>query len=353
MNENVSCSEPQCAQVNSEKEVISLWLYDVSISLQVYCLTNPNTLMVFDGPQNNPWPIPSDIGNLRNLTFLLLNNIAGEVIPKTMGELKQLKSLLLRGKHVLELPNSLSALSNLSRLDLDLPLVHLSSFLSTLPLSRLDISSNARFTVVPTDFFKNLNPTLSWLAMTTSNLVSLDPFVDLTNLTLLWIYTNRSSVYPWQFTYLPSLTNIAFGSSQKMSSLPQNFSKTLEILDLSSNAFTEIPPEVVQSKNLQRLSMISNYITDIRALTQLTAPLDYVDLTNNKIETVAKEINRLGDRLSSLFLGANQLRTVPATEIVKTEKLRILDLRSNPINSSEIVRLKTIFITNPNLTVLF
>ncbi len=114
--------------------------------------------------------------------------------------------MLLRGKDLLE--------------------VNLPSFFSILPLNRLDI------------------------------------FLDLTNITTLWIYTNSSSIFPWQFTYLTSLTDLAFRGAQKISSLTQNFSKTLLILDLSSNSFTEIPSIVVQSKNIELLSMISNYISD-------------------------------------------------------------------------------------------
>jgi Leucine-rich repeat (LRR) protein len=353
MNETVSCLGSQCAQINSQKQVVYLWLFDVPKALQIYCLIHLDTLMIYDGAQNEPWPVPSEIGNLRNLTYLLLNNVAGDAVPETIGELKLLSSLLLRGKDVAKLPTGLANLSKLTRLDLDLPLSNLPSFLSALPLNRFDISSNARFTEVPTNFFKNLNPSLRWLEMTTSDLTSLDPFLDLTNITILFVYTDSTTVFPWQFTYLTSLNNLAFGSSQKMSSLPQNFSRTLQTLDLSSNSFTEIPSVVAQSKNLELLSMVSNFISDLTAIYTTEAPLHYLDLTANKINTISKEITRLGDRLSSLFLGGNQLQTVPAVEIVTMKKLRILDLRSNPISSSEIVRLKSIFASNPNITVLF
>jgi leucine-rich repeat protein SHOC2 len=353
VNETVSCEGLQCAKINSQKQVVYLSLFDVPQSLQVYCLTHLDTLMIFDGVQNKPWPVPSEIGNLRNLTFLLLNNVAGDVIPETIGELKLLTSLLLRAKDVAKLPTSLANLYNLSRLDLDLPLSNLPLFLSTLPLNRLDISSNARFTEVPTNFFKNLNPSLSWLEMTTSNLISLDPFLDLKNISILFVYANNTSVFPWQFTYLTSLSSLAFGSSQKMSSLPQNFSKTLYTLDLSSNSFTKIPSAVKESKNLTLLSMFNNYISDITAVYLTKAPLNYLDLTANKIDTVPIEITRLSDRLSSLYLGGNLLQTVPAVEIVKMQKLRLLDIRYNRINSSEIVRLKSIFASNPNITVLY
>lgn len=306
--------------------------------------------MIYDGAQNKPWPVPSEIENLRNLTYLLLNNVAGDIIPETIGELKLLTSLLLRGKDLTKLPTTLANLSNLSRLDLDLPSSNLPSFLSILPLSRLDISPNARFTEIPSNFSKNLNPSLRWLSMSTSNLISLDSFLDLTNLTILFVYMNNTSIFPWQFTYLTSLNNLAFGSSQKISSLPQNFSKTFHTLDLSSNSFTEIPFVIVQSKNLELLAMVSNHITNIMTVSITKALLNYLDLTGNNIETVPKEITRLSDRLSSLFLGGNQLQTVPAANVVKMRELRILDIRYNRINSSEIARLKSIFASNPNIT---
>ena len=353
LNETVSCEVPQCAKINTQKQVVYLSLIDVPKALQIYCLVHLDTLMIFDGRQNEPWPVPLEIGNLRNLTFLLLNNVAGDAIPETIGELKLLTSLLLRGKDLATLPTSLSKLSNLTRLDLDLPLSVLPAFLSTLPLNRLDISSNARFTEIPTNFFKNLNPSLRWLEMITSDVISLDPFLDLKNITILFVYTNATSVFPWQFTYLNSVSDLAFGSSQKMSALPQNFSKTLQMLDLSSNSFTEVPSVVAQSKNLERLSMVSNFISDITAVYTTKAPLNYVDLTANKIHILPKEITRLSDRLTSLFVGGNQLQTVPAVEIVKMKKLRILDIRYNRISPSEIVRLKSIFATNPNITVLY
>lgn len=40
LNETISCQGPQCAEINTKKQVIYLWLFDVSEALQVYCLTH-------------------------------------------------------------------------------------------------------------------------------------------------------------------------------------------------------------------------------------------------------------------------------------------------------------------------
>ncbi|CAF4357078.1 unnamed protein product [Adineta steineri] len=85
----------------------------------------------------------------------------------------------------------------------------------------------------------------------------------------------------------------------------------------------------------------------------MKAPLKILFVGSNNITTLPATINSLTDSLESLDLHGNKLTTVPAEELVKMNKLRFLSLEKNQITADEVARLKAIFSTNPRITVFF
>jgi Leucine-rich repeat (LRR) protein len=354
LDNSTSCDRaPACAHINAQNQVYDLELFIVPVALQVYCLTHLQSLNIFgDITTGYTWPIPYEIGTLTNLTYLSLSYIDGKVIPETIGELKLLRTLYLLGNHITHLTGALAALPNLSDLTIHAPLVELPSFLSILPLHNLAIM-NAQFTTIPEHFFKNLNPTLLSLSIDISLLVNLDPFADLTKLTTFHVTVDGLSVFPWQFTYMTNLKDLRFQGLNRLSTLPQNFSRAVKYLDLYQNSFTEIPTPLLLSKTLSILDMSSNQIADLSSLALSRSPLGIVFLPYNQIQYIPPEIINLSDSLQYLSLSSNRLTTLPAEEMVKMKKLTDLDVSYNNINVTEKVRLGSIFAANPNISVYF
>ena len=338
------------ARVNGQNQVIELEVYDAPTALHIYCLVHLTTLTIIG---THSWPIPYEIGGLTNLTSLALIPIAGDIIPATISELKQLRDMTLGGSNVTQLTGGVAGLSSLTDLYIDLPLNELPSFLCILPLRSLSFSSKAKFTSIPQNFFKNLNPTLRYLEMSTNQLVSLDEFVDLTKLDTFELYVDNMTVFPWQFTYLSGLETLNFRGHNQLSVLPHNFSRSLAHLDLSNNAFTEIPTPILLSKTLTNLDLSYNQIVDITSIALTKSPLTFLSLANNQLESVPPEISHLSNTLSNLYLYHNKLTTLPAEKMVKMKVLYSVDVSLNNINSTEIVRLKSIFANNLDINVRF
>ena len=348
LDNSTSCHQnPACARINAQNQVYDLALNSVPVALQVYCLTHLQSLYIFGYyTEGYSWPIPYEIKTLTKLTYLSISFVDGD-IPETIGELKLLRTLYLLGLSITHLTGGLAALPNLSDLTIHAPLVELPSFLSILPLQNLGII-NAQFTTIPDDFFRNLNPTLLSLTIDISHLVNLDPFADLTKLATFFVYVyNGLSVFPWQFTYMTNLKDLRFQGVTCLSTLPQNFTRTVTYLALYNNCFREIPTPLLLSKALTSLDMSYNQISDLSSLALSRSPLSVVFLTFNQIQYIPPEIINLSDSLTYLGLQSNRLTTLPAEEMVKMKKLTGLGVEFNNINDTEIARLKSIFAANP------
>ncbi|UJR19271.1 hypothetical protein I4U23_022400 [Adineta vaga] len=343
-------SKGPCARINSDQQVFDFWVWNngPEEALQVYCLTHLSQLsLAFQRPQ---WRIPAELGDLTQVMALDLKNIAdGNEIPETIGKLTNLESLNAVGWQLTVLPESLSNCKKLRFLSVSAPLKQLSASLSFLPLKNLWVSYFAGSSV-PSDFFKNLNPTLRTLVINISKFQSFDSFSTLTNLEFLELSTTGLVKIPTVFNTVTSIIDFRVTGKNNLTDLSEDFpTENLVTLVLENNLFNQIPKQILSSSKLKALGLSNNRFVDISDIVRAKGPLEDIRFSNNKIETLPKTVSRLGDTLKMLFLDGNQLRTVPAEELVKMKQLRTLDIRHNLISENEKVRLRTIFLQNPNI----
>jgi leucine-rich repeat protein SHOC2 len=249
-----------CFTLNSRNQTIAVNLIYVPGTLQVFCFKYVTTF--YNWGRTPAWHIAPEIANMVNLTDLIFWGLAGNEIPEVISELKQLKKLRIGGEELVELPPIISSLTTVTYLSIWAPLNYLPSFLNNLSLSELIISFSANFSYIPKDLFKKLNPTLRSLDLgDIGNIKSLDPFMELTQLT-------------------------SFSRNQFMS-LPNNISKTLVTVNLDGNNFTQILLPFLLSKQLRDLDLSANQI----------GTLKYIGLMNSSA-------------IRSLDFGMNRIRSL-------------------------------------------
>ncbi|CAF1578318.1 unnamed protein product [Adineta steineri] len=343
-----------CATINSHQQVTSfdVWNRGPQEALQVYCLTHLSQLRLqFHEPQ---WHIPTEIGDLTDVMALYLENIAdGSDIPETIGKLTNLEWLSATAWKLTVLPDSLGNCKKLRFLSIAAPLKQLPISLSLLPLANLWVTYFAGSSV-PQDFFHSLNPTLKTLRINISKFESFDSFSTLTNLEVLEVVSTGLMEVPVEFNALTSIKGFHVAGKNNLSRLSEDFPiENLERLLLENNCFTKLPVQALLSRNLEALELSGNRLVDISEIVLAKGPLQDVRFSNNKIETLPETINKLGDSSQSLYMNGNRLRTVPAEELVKMKKLRLLDISNNQISDNEKARLRTIFAANPSLHVQF
>ncbi|UJR17861.1 hypothetical protein I4U23_004760 [Adineta vaga] len=348
VNEGHACPTSDCAWINQQKQVTSLYLTYTTESLQVYCLIHLRSLEIHS---RTAWPVPVEISELTNLTKLNLN-IAGNRMTAGIGQLKMLQSMTFKADEITALPGYFGILRKLQYLFVDAPLENIPGFLVLIPLETLILFRRSTYSSIPEDFFKRLNPSLRSLTIDITHLSSLDQFLALTQLVSLTVYADKLKEFPWEFTQLTALRQLNLDNNE-LSSLPQNFSKNFDKLSFNLNQFREIPSQILLNKNLSTLYMSNNLIADVSTLFQMRPPLKILFLGSNNITTLPETVTSLSNSLESLTLYNNKLTTVPAEVLVKMEKLRFLSLERNPITPAEVARLKAIFATNPRITVFF
>ncbi len=124
-------------------------------------------------------------------------------------------------------------------------------------------------------------------------------------------------------------------------------------LDLSKLGLTQIPVELGQLTNLQRLNLSFNKLTQVPVeLCQLTK-LQTLDLSNNQLTQVPVELSQL-TKLQTLRLGDNKLTQVPV-ELCQLTNLKELFLYSNqlpqvPAELGQLSNLQTLSLYGNQLT---
>jgi Leucine-rich repeat (LRR) protein len=130
---------------------------------------------------------------------------------------------------------------------------------------------------------------------------------------------------------------------------------SLETLDYSGKAITEIPLEVFELTNLKLLRLRSNKISSIPKEINKLINLVELNLIDNALETIPIELYQL-ENLEVLFLGKNQISSFPSG-VSNLTNLRVLNLRDNqivnlPEDVGQLENLRTLFLKNNSIKVL-
>jgi Leucine-rich repeat (LRR) protein len=237
--------------------------------------------------------IPSEIGNLTNLTSLYLgsNQLTGS-IPSEIGNMTNLTYLSLYNNELTgSIPPEIGNLTN---------------------LTYLNLSGNLHTGSIPPEIG------------------------NLTNLTYLYLYSNDlTGSIPSEIGNLTNLTDLSLGYNELTGEIPPEIGNltNLERLKLRDNDITgSIPPEIGNLTNLIRLYLDENQLTgsippEIGNLTNL----EWLDLSGNGLTgSIPPEIGNLTN-LSYLDLRWNQLTGEIPSEIGNLTNLTSLYLGSNQL----------------------
>ncbi len=131
--------------------------------------------------------------------------------------------------------------------------------------------------------------------------------------------------------------------------------RNLVKLSLSYNQMRKLPREIWQLRNLSQLSLINNQLEELPGEIGQLRKLSQLDLMNNQLKTLPGEIGQLR-KLSQLDLKNNQLKELPE-EIGQLRKLRFLNLNFNqlkelPRGISQLENLSQLYLMNNQISKL-
>lgn len=115
--------------------------------------------------------------------------------------------------------------------------------------------------------------------------------------------------------------------------------KCVECLDLSKNRLKQLPPELFEFKDLRKLILSRNSLSDNLDSLSLLTKLTYLDLSSNYIETLPESLACLP--IDSLIMWDNPCRNLPQ-ELSKWN-LRYLDMRAIQMTRKEQKAIKLLF----------
>lgn len=104
--------------------------------------------------------------------------------------------------------------------------------------------------------------------------------------------------------------------------------KNLQKLDLGGNKITQIPDDIIQLQKLEYLNLAANKITHFSENLKELSALKYVSLTNANLDFFPEFLLHLSN-LETLFLSTNKISKLPKTLKKLAPKLKQLHLNSN------------------------
>ncbi|WP_339136302.1 MAG: COR domain-containing protein [Candidatus Electrothrix sp. GW3-4] len=230
--------------------------------------------------------LPSEIGQLTNLTELDLCNNQFSSLPPEIRKLTNLQKLRLWNNKLTTLPPEISQLTNLTVLDL----------------------RNNQLRNLPSGILK------------------------LTKLKELDLYSNYIDNPPSEIGQLKQLTGLNLGHNHLRSLPPEIYQlTTLTVLDLRHNQFSNLPPKIGQLTNLTELNLSNNRLNVLPLEICKLTSLKKLFLLDNELTTLPPEICQL-TKLMVLNLSNNHLSSLPR-EICKLKNLKELYFGRNPLTS--------------------
>lgn len=218
-------------------------------------------------------PLPSNISNLRNLTFLSLesNSFQGPVPPQ-FGDLPNLTLLRLRGNMLLSgpIPPHLGNLSSLQTLDL----AYSSFSPAPIPPELGNLSNLQTLVLEACSLVDYIPPSLgnlrqlSVLDLAVNSLSGPIPssLMKLSNLTIFYLYQNQlsGSIPSSLFFNMPHLLQVDFSNNFLQGPIPQNVANlvSLQLFQLYNNSMNgTLPDQLAHLPNLNTVLLYQNSFT--------------------------------------------------------------------------------------------
>eukprot|EP00250_Pteridium_aquilinum_P022039 c25287_g4_i1 orf=167-3301(+) len=283
-------------------------------------LSTLQALRLAYNPFSNRATVPTELGNLTELTYLWLTgcNLQG-TIPVSLGNLFKLSNLDLSANRLTgRIEASLTNLKSLTQLEL-----YNNQLEGPIPadmgnltqLENLDISNNKLTGQVPTS--------ISQLHHLTTFYVSQNFF---------------SGHFPSGLALISSLTDISIFNNNFTGPLPQNLGTVskLEMLDVSTNHFTgPLPPFLCSGGALQEMLVMNNKFDGAIPSQYSNCPtLQRVRINNNQLSGSVPSGLWGSPSLYFLQLDSNNLEGRITSEIQNARNLSSLKLDSNSFSGS-------------------
>ena len=203
--------------------------------------------------------LPPEIGNLTNLTELILFENELTSLPPQIGNLTNLTRLILQKNKLTTFPLEIGNLTNLEVLNLsENELTSLSPEIGNLiNLISLSLRGNKLTTLLPQ--IGNLT-NLEVLVLFGNELTSLPPQIgNLTNLKELYLFGNELTSLPPQIGNLTNLTGLNLRNN-KLTTLPLEIGNLTNLteLNLRNNKLTTLPLEIGNLKNIENILLDGN-----------------------------------------------------------------------------------------------
>jgi Leucine-rich repeat (LRR) protein/Tfp pilus assembly protein PilF len=267
---------------------------------------------------------------MKSLEVLTLTvNIPGP-IPAELGDMKSLKELYISGKKITSLPPEIGNLENLETLGLDeMKITTVPAEVNKLKkLKSLYIYGISSLDLSPFSGCAQINE----LHLHANNLAKLpDAVMQMKNLKRFCSEGNPGIDYAQALSSLSVLPDLSFVQlkSNKLKALPATVSqlKSLSILDLSSNEFTQIPAELLVLENLNQLFIKDNQLSVLPDEFSQLKKLKALDLSGNKFTTLPAVVAKM-PMLTSLTMDRNNI-TDPGPDAAKMQQLQVLSLLDN------------------------
>ena len=311
-------------------------------------LTQLTTLLL---SQNELTSLPESFGQLTQLRRLYISQNQLTSLPESIVHLTQLQGLIIWGNQLKELPRWIGKLTHLEYLDVSHNQLKIlpTSISQLTQLESLDVSRNqlkalpkwiGKLTQLQNlDVGRNQFKVLqSWIGQLTqlrsldvsgNQITNLpDSAVHLTQLLNLNVSRNQLKMLPEWIGQLTQLQNLGI-SGNKIPNLPESIGQLgqLQSLNVSSNQLMVLPDWVGKLSMLTSLFAIGIKLTTLPEWIGQLTQLQKLDVSNNQLMVLPDSIGQL-TQLQVLDVSENQLTTLPES-IRELASLRRLFLHGN------------------------
>lgn len=305
--------------------------------------------------------LPENIGKCRQLRSIQILHHRLQELPKSIGQLGELRELVLYHNQLKTLPENIGNLQKLEYLDLSgNQITHLPETIGNLPadcfislrgnplevfpetIQMMEITTaqwnRHQEAIVASEYLKYCRIYYS-KELDIKDLFSLDLSVDIG----LVFLSGTITEFPEELRGLENLRYLYIdGCPVKLPSWFAEFQR-LESLHLIETDGGEFPEEVFACQNLLDLSLCTNFSNPVTKIPEDIGKLQRLETLNLKENHIKELPNSLWSlrHLEELDLSMNGFSGAISGEVLKLKKLRMLNLKYNPMEKKELKILRS------------